>query len=71
MTNAFTVDDPCLLIFVVFTAFYFTYPKDAARVRTLLAARRVDLLANSALQDKPTIDLDDRPKFSPSSTPTS
>jgi MFS family permease len=39
-----TIPFPWLICFVFFTLFYFTYPKDAARVRELMAARRGELL---------------------------
>lgn len=39
-----TIPFPWAICFVLFTMFYFTYPKDAARVRTLMASRRGELL---------------------------
>lgn len=41
-----TIPFPWLICTILFTAFYFTYPKDALRVRTLMAQRREELLAN-------------------------
>jgi MFS family permease len=39
-----TIPFPWLICFVVFSMFYFTYPKDAAHVRALMATRRDELL---------------------------
>lgn len=39
-----TIPFPWVICFVLFSMFYFTYPKDAARVRTLMASRRGELL---------------------------
>ena len=39
-----TVPFPWLICTIVFTLFYFTYPKDAAKVRVLMAKRREELL---------------------------
>jgi MFS family permease len=39
-----TIPFPWLICFAVFSMFYFTYPKDAARVRALMASRRDELL---------------------------
>ncbi|MCD4672498.1 MAG: MFS transporter [Anaerolineaceae bacterium] len=39
-----TIPFPWLICTIVFTLFYFTYPKDAARVRELMAERRQELL---------------------------
>jgi MFS family permease len=41
-----TIPFPWLICTLLFTAFYFTYPKDATRVRTLMTIRRGELLAN-------------------------
>lgn len=41
-----TVPFPWLICTVFFTIFYFTYPKDAAKVRAQMAARREELLKN-------------------------
>jgi MFS family permease len=41
-----TIPFPWLICTLVFSAFYFTYPKDAARVRALMVQRRGELLAN-------------------------
>ena len=43
-----TVPFPWLICTVFFTLFYFTYPKDAQKVRDQMAARREELLANGA-----------------------
>lgn len=40
-----TVPFPWVLCTLFFTLFYFTYPRDAAKVRRLLAERRAELLA--------------------------
>jgi hypothetical protein len=49
LTNAllWTIPFPWIICGLCFTAFYFTYPKDAARVRQMMAARREELLANN------------------------
>ncbi len=39
-----TVPFPWLICTIVFSLFYFTYPKDAAKVRELMAERREELL---------------------------
>jgi MFS family permease len=39
-----TIPFPWLICFVFFTLFYFTYPRDAARVRAMMATRRGELL---------------------------
>jgi hypothetical protein len=41
-----TVPFPWLICTIVFSLFYFTYPKDAAKVRDMMAKRREELLAN-------------------------
>lgn len=46
-----TIPFPWLICTLLFTAFYFTYPKDALRVRSLLAQRREELLANGTPAD--------------------
>jgi MFS family permease len=53
MTQAllWTVPFPWLICAIFFTLFYFTYPKDAARVRTLMAARREELLKVHQVND--------------------
>ena len=43
-----TVPFPWIFCFIGFTLFYFTYPKDAARVRQKLAERRIELLDEQA-----------------------
>ena len=48
-----TIPFPWLICSVLFTAFYFTYPKDAARIRTMLAQRRTELLASAAANPVP------------------
>lgn len=40
-----TIPFPWILCGLLFSLFYFTYPKDAERVRTLMAARREELLS--------------------------
>lgn len=40
-----TVPFPWLICTILFSLFYFTYPKDAARVREMMARRREELLA--------------------------
>jgi len=46
LTNAliWTIPVPWIVCGVCFTLFYFTYPKDAARVRGMMAKRRDDLI---------------------------
>lgn len=46
LTNAmlWTIPFPWIICAVFFTLFYFTYPRDAARVREKLAERREELL---------------------------
>lgn len=46
LTNAllWTVPFPWIFCFLGFTLFYFTYPKDSARVRQKLTARRAEIL---------------------------
>ncbi len=39
-----TIPFPWIICFLLFTLFYFTYPKDAARVRERMAQRREELL---------------------------
>ena len=41
-----TVPFPWLICTIVFSLFYFTYPKDAAKVRDMMVKRREELLAN-------------------------
>jgi hypothetical protein len=50
LTNAllWTVPFPWILCGLGFTLFYFTYPKDSARVRQKLAERRIELLEDQA-----------------------
>jgi len=50
LTNAllWTVPFPWILCGLGFTLFYFTYPKDSARIRQKLAERRVELLEDQA-----------------------
>ena len=50
LTNAllWTVPFPWVLCAVVFTLFYFTYPKDSARVHAILQARREEMLKRAA-----------------------
>jgi MFS family permease len=48
-----TIPFPWLICGVMFSIFYFTYPKDAERVRTMMAARRVELLALSQPAGEP------------------
>jgi MFS family permease len=50
LTNAllWTVPFPWILCGIGFTLFYFTYPRDAARVRARMAERRDELLAEQA-----------------------
>lgn len=47
LTNAllWTIPFPWVICGVLFTLFYFTYPRDAARVREQMAQRRLELLA--------------------------
>jgi MFS family permease len=47
-TNAllWTIPFPWIICGIFFSAFYFTYPRDAARVRTVMAARRQELIQN-------------------------
>ncbi|MBI9051821.1 MAG: MFS transporter [Anaerolineaceae bacterium] len=45
-----TVPFPWLICTVLFTIFYFTYPKDALKVRQQMADRRDDLLADQTAQ---------------------
>jgi MFS family permease len=45
-----TIPFPWLICTLLFTAFYFTYPRDAEKVRTLMQQRRAELLANGAGQ---------------------
>ncbi len=47
LTNAllWTIPFPWLICFIAFSLFYFTYPKDAERVRVLMARRREELLS--------------------------
>ena len=40
-----TIPFPWLICTIVFTMFYFTYPKDAARVREMMVNRRQELLS--------------------------
>lgn len=51
LTNAllWTVPFPWLICGIVFSLFYFTYPKDAAIVRNLMADRREELLQSSVM----------------------
>ena len=42
-----TVPFPWLICGILFTMFYFTYPKDAQKVRDQLAIRREELLLNN------------------------
>jgi MFS family permease len=46
LTNAllWTIPFPWLICSIFFTLFYFTYPRDAERVRSLMARRRAELL---------------------------
>ncbi len=46
LTNAlvWTIPFPWIICGIFFTAFYFTYPKDAARVRGLMELRRKELI---------------------------
>jgi hypothetical protein len=56
MTNAllWTIPFPWLICGAFFTLFYFFYPKDAARVRELMAVRREELLkAHQATPEAP------------------
>ena len=48
LTNAllWTIPFPWIICGIGFTAFYFTYPRDAEKVRRQMAARREELLAN-------------------------
>jgi MFS family permease len=50
LTNAlvWTIPFPWIICGIFFTAFYFTYPRDAARVRAMMAVRRAELLRNNA-----------------------
>ncbi len=50
LTNAllWTIPFPWIICGIVFSAFYFTYPRDAARVRAILAQRRQEILSESA-----------------------
>ncbi len=54
LTNAllWTIPFPWLVCGVVFSLFYFTYPKDAARVRAMMAERRKELLASHQPPDR-------------------
>ncbi len=57
LTNAllWTVPFPWILCGIFFSLFYFTYPKDAERVRKLMALRREDLLMErSGTADQPS-----------------
>lgn len=47
LTNAllWTIPFPWVICGLLFSLFYFTYPKDAERVRILMAQRRVELMA--------------------------
>jgi hypothetical protein len=50
-----TIPFPWVICGVVFTMFYFTYPKDAERVRVMMANRREELLAaHQLMQDSPS-----------------
>ncbi len=55
LTNAllWTIPFPWIICGLVFSAFYFTYPRDAARVREILAQRRQEMLAKSTLATAP------------------
>jgi MFS family permease len=55
LTNAllWTIPFPWVLCALFFTLFYFTYPKDAARVRSLMQERRATLLGNTAATQMP------------------
>jgi hypothetical protein len=48
LTNAlvWTIPFPWVICGIVFTLFYFTYPKDAQKVRQMMRDRRDDLLEN-------------------------
>ncbi len=50
LTNAllWTIPFPWIICTVFFTMFYFTYPKDAAKVRVMMAARRDEMLKNGS-----------------------
>lgn len=62
LTNAllWTVPFPWLLCTILFTAFYFTYPKDAEHVRRLMAQRREELLTETTSVPQPAADLKTR-----------
>jgi MFS family permease len=49
LTNAllWTIPFPWIICGIFFTAFYFTYPKDAARVRGMMADRRQELIRSN------------------------
>jgi len=52
-TNAllWTIPFPWIICGIFFTAFYFTYPRDAARVREMMVTRRQELLQNNNSSD--------------------
>ena len=52
LTNAllWTIPFPWLICGIFFTLFYFTYPKDAAKVREKMAQRRDELLLEKSMQ---------------------
>ena len=54
ITNAllWTIPFAWLICGLVFSLFYFTYPKDAARVRAMMVERRKELLANHEPTDR-------------------
>jgi hypothetical protein len=49
LTNAllWTIPFPWIICGIFFTAFYFTYPRDAARVRVMMADRRDEMIRGS------------------------
>jgi MFS family permease len=51
LTNAlvWTIPFPWIICGIFFTAFYFTYPRDAARVRSMMVNRREELLLSNNL----------------------
>jgi MFS family permease len=51
LTNAllWTIPFPWIICGIFFTAFYFTYPRDAARVRGMMADRRDEMLLSNSL----------------------
>jgi MFS family permease len=51
LTNAlvWTIPFPWIICGIFFTAFYFTYPRDAARVRSMMVDRREELLLSNNL----------------------